>query len=58
MLTIFAVTIALFEVIGSVHPSKKRQDNDPWSLYSNGDNINELPIFYADGMYICLFLYK
>jgi hypothetical protein len=55
--TIFAVAIALFGVIGSSHPFEKRQGNDStWGLYAYGDHIGGLPVFFADGKYLDLFL--
>ncbi|KAJ5417073.1 uncharacterized protein N7487_000623 [Penicillium crustosum] len=45
---IFAMVVATFAV-SSAHPMEKRQANGRWSLYAYGRNIDEFPIFYADG---------
>lgn len=50
---IFAMVVATFAV-SSAHPMEKRQANGRWSLYAYGRNIDEFPIFYADGKYLLL----
>jgi hypothetical protein len=54
----FIMLIALCGAISSAHPLEKRQDADSWRLYAYGDDINGLPIFYADGLYLHLVFVK
>lgn len=51
MISIIFAAVAIFAV-GSAHPMEKRQANGPWSLYAYGNNIDGLPIFYADGKHL------
>ena len=49
--TIFAVVLVAF-TLGSAHPMEKQQADGPWSLFAYGNNIDGLPILYADGKHI------
>ena len=54
---VYSALVVFLGLVCSAQPLQARQSNDtPFSLYAYGDNINGLPVFYADGASIENFL--
>lgn len=49
LMQVISSIVGFLGLVSSAQPLQTRQSNEPFSLYAYGDNIDGLPIFYADG---------